>query len=358
MSGTMAGFNVAVAGATGAVGKEILSILAERRFPVGKLHALASAGRPGRSVEYDGQMRDVGVLSDFDFAGCDLALFSAGGSVSAEYAPKAADAGCLVVDNSSAFRYEDNVPLVVAEVNPHVLNEFPARGIVANPNCSTMQLAVALKPLHDAAGISRIIVATYQSVSGAGAQAVEELSKQTAALLSGKKVEPDRFPDSIAFNVIPHIDSFMPDGFTREERKIDWETKKILGDDSICVSATAVRVPVFYGHSEAVYLETREPLGADAARKLLAKAPGVCVIDERKDGGYPTPQTHAAGKDEVFVGRLRDDTYHEHGMHMWVVSDNIRKGAALNAVQLAEILAVRHLDWAPTNHPAAAEQDR
>ena len=279
-------------------------------------------------------MRD---LATFDPAGVDIALFSAGGSVSKEYAPKFAAAGAIVIDNSSAFRMEPDVPLVVAEVNPDELKNIP-RGIVANPNCSTMQMVVALAPIHRAVGIERINVATYQSVSGGGRSAMEELGKQTAAILSFQDPDPKRFPVQIAFNLIPHIDDFQENGYTREEMKLVWETQKILGDPSIQVNPTAVRVPVFFGHSEAVHIETRRKISADEARALLEKAPGVVVVDERKAGGYPTPVTHASGRDPVYVGRIREDVSHPNGLDLWVVSDNIRKGAALNAVQLAELL--------------------
>ena len=335
-----AGLSVAIAGATGLVGKEMAAILAERAFPVRNLAALASDRQSGRRITFDGQEHDVLNLADFDFSDYDIALFSAGSKVSAEYAPRAAQAGCLVVDNSSHFRYDDDVPLVVAEVNPQHLAELP-RGIVANPNCSTMQLMVALKPLHDEAALERLIVSTYQAVSGAGSKAIEELSRQSAALLSGQRSEAKVFTDTIAFNVIPHIDSFEDNGFTREEMKIAWETRKILAADDIKVAATAVRVPVFHGHSAAVYIETRDPLSAFDARELLAAAPGVRVIDRNDDGGYPTPLSHAAGKDEVLVGRIRDDYHISNGLHLWIVADNLRKGAALNAVQLAELLAGR-----------------
>jgi len=330
-------FNVAVVGATGAVGEAMLEILAERNFPVGELHALASERSAGKTVAFGNRKVEVKDLAEFDPAGVDIALFSAGGSVSRAYAPKFAAAGAVVIDNSSAFRYDDDVPLVVAEVNPEALADRP-RGIIANPNCSTMQLVVALAPIHRAVGIARINVATYQSVSGAGRSAMEELGRQTAALLNFQPHEPVKLPVQIAFNLIPHIDEFLDNGFTREEMKMVWETRKILGDDSILVNPTAVRVPVFYGHSEAVHLETREKLSVERARELLASAPGVEVVDEPVDGGYPTPVTHAAGSDPVYVGRIREDLSHPRGLNLWVVSDNIRKGAALNAVQLAELV--------------------
>ena len=331
-------FKVAVVGATGAVGETMLSILAERSFPVSELVPLASERSAGERIEFKGKQVVVQDLATFDPAGVDIALFSAGGEVSKAHAPRFASAGAVVIDNSSAFRYDDDVPLVVSEVNPEAAQQRP-RGIIANPNCSTMQLMVALAPIHRSAGIERINVATYQSVSGAGRSALEELGRQTAALLNFQQVEPKRSPLQIAFNLIPHIDEFLDNGFTKEEMKLVWETRKILGDDRIQVNPTAVRVPVFYGHAEAVHIETRTKLTAVAARKLLRAAAGVEVVDERKPGGYPTPVTHAAGHDAVYVGRIREDLSHPRGLNLWVVSDNIRKGAALNAVQLAELVA-------------------
>src|SRR5688572_11950875 len=329
--------NVAIVGATGAVGETMLRILVERKFPIGNLHLLASARSAGEKIEFGAKKIVVEDLATFDPTGIDIALFSAGGSVSKEYAPKFAAAGAVVIDNSSAFRYDDDVPLVVSEVNPDAAKHRP-RGIIANPNCSTMQMLVALAPLHRAAGIERINVCTYQSVSGAGRSGMEELGKQTAAMLSFKTHEPGKFPVQIAFNLIPHIDEFLDNGFTKEEMKMVWETRKILGDDSIQVNPTAVRVPVFYGHSEAVHLETRRKLTVAEARQLLEAAPGVEVVDDREAGGYPTPVTHAAGTDPVYVGRLREDLSHPRGLDLWIVADNIRKGAALNAVQLAELV--------------------
>ncbi len=331
-------FTVAVVGATGAVGQTMLSILQERRFPVGTLHLLASERSAGEQIEYDGRKITVQDLAGFDPSGVDFALFSAGGSISKEYAPKFAAAGAIVIDNSSAFRMDADVPLVVSEVNPEALDSIP-RGIVANPNCSTMQMLVALAPIHRAVGISRINVATYQSVSGAGRSALEELGRQTANILSFKDPDPKRFPVQIAFNLIPHIDDFLDNGYTKEEMKLVWETRKILGVESIQVNPTAVRVPVFYGHSEAVHVETRSKITAAEARALLEKSPGLTVVDDRVPGGYPTPVTHASGTDAVYVGRIREDISCENGLNMWVVSDNIRKGAALNAVQIAELLA-------------------
>ena len=329
---------VAVVGATGAVGETMLSILAERRFPASEIIALASERSAGTDVMYGDEEIEVQDLAKFDPAGIDIALFSAGGSISKEYAPKFAAAGAVVIDNSSAFRYDDDVPLVVSEVNPEAAKNRP-RGIIANPNCSTMQMVVALKPIFDAAGITRINVATYQSTSGAGRSGMEELGKQTAELLNFQSPEPKKFQVQIAFNLIPQIDDFLDNGYTKEEMKLVWETRKILGDDSIQVNPTAVRVPVFYGHSEAVNVETKKKLSADDVRALLAAAPGVEVVDDRVPGGYPTPVTHASGNDAVYVGRIREDASHPSAINLWIVSDNIRKGAALNAVQIAELVA-------------------
>ena len=331
-------FKVAVVGATGAVGETMLSILAEREFPASEVIALASERSAGSLVKYGNDDIVVQDLATFDPAGIDIALFSAGGGISKEYGPKFAAAGAVVIDNSSTFRYDDDVPLVVSEVNPEQAGNRP-RGIIANPNCSTMQLMVALKPLHDAAKIERINIATYQSASGAGRSGMEELGRQTAELLNFQDIKPSKFQVQIAFNLIPQIDDFQPNGFTKEEMKLVWETRKILGDESIGVNPTVVRVPVFYGHSEAVHIETRDKLSAEQARELLERAPGVVVVDERKAGGYPTPVTHASGNDAVYVGRIREDLSHPRALNLWVVSDNIRKGAALNAVQIAELVA-------------------
>ena len=331
-------FRVAVVGATGAVGETLLSILEERRFPTSELVPLASARSAGQTLSHGGRKVTVRDLDSFDFSGIDIAFFSAGGSVSAEHAPRAAAAGAVVIDNTSHFRNDPDVPLVVSEVNPHAIAGHKARGIIANPNCSTMQMMVALAPIHRAAGITRINVASYQSVSGAGRSAMEELGKQTARLLNFQEANPERFPVQIAFNVIPHIDSFMDNGFTREEMKMVWETHKILEDPGIQVTPTCVRVPVFYGHALACHIETRDTLSAQQARALLSKAEGVVVVDDPVPGGYPTPVGHAAGKDPVFVGRIRDDLFLERGLNLWIVADNIRKGAALNAVQVAELL--------------------
>ena len=330
---------VAVVGASGAVGEAILSILAERNFPLREVVALASERSAGNTIDF-GHDDELVLqnLATFDPAGVDIAFFAAGGAVSEQYAPRFAAAGAVVIDNSSAFRQDTDVPLVVAEVNPEALAERP-RGIISNPNCSTMQMMVALAPIHRAVGIERINVATYQSVSGAGREAMEELGRQTGALLNFQGAQPERFPVQIAFNLIPHIDEFLDNGYTREEMKLVWETRRILADESIQVNATAVRVPVFYGHSEAVHIETRERIDAVTARALLQEAPGVTVVDEPAAGGYPTPVTHASGDDQVFVGRIREDLSHPRGLNLWIVSDNIRKGAALNAVQIAELVA-------------------
>ena len=330
-------YKVAVVGATGAVGETMLAILAERRFPISELVALASERSAGSYVDFADDEVLVQDLATFDPAGVDIALFSAGGGTSKEYAPKFAAAGAVVIDNSSTFRYDDDVPLVVSEVNPEAAKNRP-RGIIANPNCSTMQLMPVLAPIHREYGIERINVATYQSVSGGGRTAMEELGKQTAELLSFQDINPSKFPVQIAFNLIPHIDEFHPNGYTKEEMKLVWETQKILGDANIQVNPTAVRVPVFYGHSEAVNVETRKKITPEQARELLQAAPGVEVVDERKPGGYPTPVTHASGNDAVYVGRIREDFSHPRALNMWVVADNIRKGAALNAVQIAELL--------------------
>ncbi|MCE5233475.1 MAG: aspartate-semialdehyde dehydrogenase [Mizugakiibacter sp.] len=331
-------YKVAMVGATGAVGEALLSILAERKFPVGELVPLASARSAGEKVEFGSKRVTVRNLAEYDFAGVDIAFFSAGGKVSREHAPRAAAAGAVVIDNTSEFRYQDDIPLVVSEVNPHAIAHHVHRGIIANPNCSTMQMLVALAPIHRAVGIERINVATYQSVSGAGRSGLEELGRQTAALLNFQDVKPSKFQAQIAFNLIPQIDDFQDNGYTREEMKMVWETRKILEDEAIGVNPTAVRVPVFYGHAEAVHIETRDRITAGQARALLEKAPGVVVVDERRPGGYPTPVSHAAGKDPVYVGRIRDDLSHPRGLDLWVVADNIRKGAALNAVQVAELL--------------------
>lgn len=321
----------------------MLAVLAEREFPVGEVHALASERSAGNQVDFAGRKLTVENLADFDFSSVQIALFSAGGSVSGQYAPKAAAAGCVVIDNTSQFRYDDDVPLVVPEVNAHRIGDYRARGIIANPNCSTIQMVVALKPIHDAVGIRRINVATYQAISGAGRSALEEMVRQTTTLLNGRPLEMRSKAKQIAFNALPHIDEFQENGYTREEMKMVWETRKILEDDSIEVNATAVRIPVFYGHSEAVHLETEKKITAREARDLLREAPGITLLDERATGGYPTAVTEASGTDAVYVGRVREDLSHPSGIDLWIVSDNIRKGAATNSVQIAEILAKNHL---------------
>jgi aspartate-semialdehyde dehydrogenase len=331
-------FNVAVVGATGAVGDAMFSILAERQFPVGKIYALASQRSAGTRVTFNQRELIVDDLSQFDFSKVQIGLFSAGASVSGDYAPRAVEAGCIVIDNTSHFRYDEDIPLVVPEVNPQAIAGYRAHGIIANPNCSTIQMLVALTPIYDAVGIERINVATYQAVSGTGKEAIDELAQQTAQLLNGKPIERQVYPKQIAFNVLPHIDDFMDNGYTKEEMKMVWETRKIMGDEHIRVNPTTVRVPVFYGHAEAVHIETRDKISAQGARKLLSEAPGVSLLDDHKDGGYPTPVTEASGQDAVFVGRIREDISHPRGLNLWVVSDNVRKGAALNSIQIAEHL--------------------
>lgn len=335
--------NVAIVGATGAVGETFLTVLEERNFPIKTLYPLASSRSVGKTVFFKNQELDVLDLAEFDFSKADIALFSAGGSVSKEYAPKAVAAGCIVVDNTSCFRYEQDIPLIVPEVNAPSIAEYTKRGIIANPNCSTIQMVVALKPIYDAVGISRINVATYQSVSGTGKKAISELVSQVGDLLNGKPAESKVYPQQIAFNALPHIDVFEDNGYTREEMKMVWETRKILQDEDILVNPTAVRVPVLYGHSEAIHVELKKPLTAEEARALLSKAPGVKVVDNIKKLSYPTVLSHAVGHDEVFVGRIRQDISHPCGLNLWVVADNIRKGAATNAVQIAEILQKEYL---------------
>lgn len=331
-------YDVAVVGATGAVGETILKVLQERNFPVRNLYPLASSRSAGKKVEFNGEWVEVLDLETFDFSKAQIGLFSPGASVSRVYAPKAAEAGCVVVDNTSEFRYEDDIPLVVPEVNPGAVAGYTNRGIIANPNCSTIQMLVALKPIYDAVGIRRINVATYQAVSGSGKEAIDELATQTANLLNMKPVECKVYPKQIAFNVIPQIDVFMDNGYTKEEMKMVWETKKIMGDDSILVNPTAVRVPVFYGHSEAVHIETDRKITASEAKQLFEEAEGIVLIDEHVDGGYPTAVTDAADTDPVYVGRVREDISTENGLNLWVVADNVRKGAATNTVQIAELL--------------------
>ena len=327
--------DVAVVGATGVVGETFLELLAEREFPINNLYALASEHSVDDVVMFNGKPIKVQDVAEFDFEKVQYAFFSAGEKISALYAPKAADAGCVVIDNSAQFRYDPEIPLVVPEVNPSALVNYRARNIIANPNCSTIQLVVALKPIYDAVGITRVNVATYQSVSGAGRSGIEELATQTAQLLNGSSVDAKAFPQQIAFNVIPHIDRFEDNGYTREEMKLFWETQKIMGDPNILVNATAVRVPVFYGHSEAVHLETDQPIDLESLLALLRTAPGISLFE---DDNYPTPISDAASQDKVFIGRVRLDITHPNGIDLWIVSDNVRKGAALNAVQIAELL--------------------
>ncbi len=334
--------NVAIVGVTGAVGEALLMVLAERKFPIATLYPLASASSVGKTVRCGKQEWNVQDIASFDFSGVDIAFFSAGALVSEQYVPVAVSAGCVVIDNTSQFRYDDDVPLVVPEVNPERIGDYTQRGIIANPNCSTIQMVVALKPLHEAVGIARINVATYQAVSGTGKEAVSELITQMGELLNGRPAKSVVYPQQIAFNVLPHIDEFQDNGYTREEMKMVWETRKILEDDTLLVNPTAVRVPVLYGHSEAIHLELKAPMTADAARKLLSKAPGVKVVDDPAKLKYPTPIQNATGHDDVFVGRIRQDISHPCGLNLWVVADNVRKGAATNAVQIAEIL---HRDY-------------
>jgi aspartate-semialdehyde dehydrogenase len=335
-------FNVAVAGATGAVGTQMVKCLEERNFPVKMLRPLASERSLGKAVTFRGQEVPVEVLGDKSFEGIEIALFSAGGSISLKYGPIAAASGAVVVDNSSAFRMEPDIPLVVPEVNPLDIALYKKRGIIANPNCSTIQMVVVLKPIHDAARIKRIVVATYQAVSGTGQKAVNELAEQVRALLSGAEPKVKVYPYRIAFNVFPHIDVFLENGYTKEEMKMVLETRKIMGDDSIRVSATTARVPVFYGHSEAVNIETEKKITPDEVRALLAMAPGVKVVDDPANRLYPMP-LDAAGQDLTLVGRIREDTSIANGIDLWIAADNIRKGAATNAVQIAEILGEKYL---------------
>ncbi|MBK30995.1 MAG: aspartate-semialdehyde dehydrogenase [Legionellales bacterium] len=351
-------YNVAVVGATGMVGRTMLSILEERNFPVDKVYALASSRSVGTRIPFKDSELVIGDLETFDFNLAEIGLFSPGASVSAIYAPKAVDAGCVVIDNTSKFRYEDDIPLVVSEVNPHAIGDYKNRGIIANPNCSTIQMLVALKPIYDAVGIERINVCTYQAVSGTGQAAVDELNNQALQIIDERfpynqitsiirannpLVSSTVYPKQIACNVLPHIDAFQDNGYTKEEMKMVWETQKIFEDDSILVNPTAVRVPVYHGHSEAVHIETKEKIDVKTARKLLEEMPGVTVIDSHEDGGYPTAVTEAAGTDPVFVGRIREDISHPRGLNMWVVADNLRKGAALNSVQIAEILVKSYI---------------
>jgi aspartate-semialdehyde dehydrogenase len=330
-------FSVAVVGATGAVGNEMIRILVERKFPVGQLRLLASERSLGKALEYKGQSVPVEVLDENAFAGVQIGLFSAGGSISEKFAPIAARAGCVVIDNTSAFRMVPDIPLVVPEVNAEAIGQYRGKGIIANPNCSTIQMVVALKPIHDAVRIKRVVVSTYQSVSGTGKEAVDELEAQTRAILSSKEPVVRVYPYQIAFNCLPQIDIFLDNGYTKEEMKMVNETKKIMNDPSIAVTATTVRVPVFYAHSESINIETEKKITAAQVRELLSRAPGVTVIDDPSQRRYPLA-IDAAGKDDTYVGRIREDESIANGINMWVVSDNLRKGAALNAVQIAELL--------------------
>ncbi len=333
--------NVAVVGATGLVGETMLSVLEQRKFNLKSVIPLASERSAGSKIRFNGKSVLVSDLAKFDFAEVDIALFSAGGSVSKIYAPKAAAAGAVVIDNTSHFRYDDDIPLVVPEVNPHHLENFAHRRIIANPNCSTIQMVVALKPIHDALGIERINVATYQAVSGAGRSSVEKLAKDTAQLLNGQGMDDEAKRGTIAFNAVPHIDVFQDNGYTKEEMKMVWETRKILDDDTVQVNPTAVRVPVFFGHSMAVHIETREEVDIPTVCGLLDAAPGVQLVP--KSDSYPTAVADGANQDPVYVGRVRKDISHPRGLNLWVVADNVRKGAALNSVQIAEILVKDYL---------------
>lgn len=333
----MNSYNVAVVGATGAVGNEMIQVLEERNFPVRELTLLASERSLGVEIDFHGKSIPVKVLDDNSFAGIEIGLFSAGGSVSERYAPIAAAAGCVVIDNTSAFRMVPDIPLVVPEVNPEAIAQYRNKGIIANPNCSTIQMVVALKPIHDAVRIKRIVVSTYQAVSGTGKKAITELAEQTRALMNCQEVEVKVYPYQIAFNCLPQIDVFLDNGYTKEEMKMINETKKIFNDPSMAVTATTVRVPVFYGHSESVNIETEKKISAAEVRKLLATAPGVRVVDNPEEKAYPLA-IQAAGQDDTFVGRIREDESIPNGINMWVVADNIRKGAATNAVQIAEVL--------------------
>jgi len=337
------GYRVVVVGATGNVGREMLNILAEREFPVDEVAAVASSRSQGSEIDFgdSGTTLKVRSLEHFDFAGWDMALFAAGSEASAKYAPIAAKAGCVVIDNSSYFRMDPDVPLIVPEVNPDAIDGYVRRNIIANPNCSTAQMVVALKPLHDEAQITRVVVSTYQSVSGAGKGGMDELFSQTRDIFVGDKGEPSTFTKQIAFNVIPHIDSFLDDGSTKEEWKMVAETKKIL-DAKIKVTATCVRVPVFVGHSEAINIEFANEITAERAREVLREAPGIMVVDKREDGGYVTP-VECVGDYATYISRIREDSTLEHGLNLWCVSDNLRKGAALNAIQIAELLGRKHL---------------
>jgi aspartate-semialdehyde dehydrogenase len=335
------GFKIAIAGATGNVGREMLNILAERAFPVSEVVALASQRSIGQEVSFGDKTLKVKALEHYDFRGTDICLMSAGGEVSKQWSPKIGQQGCVVIDNSSAWRYDSDVPLIVPEVNPEAVHGFSKKNIIANPNCSTAQLVVALKPLHDRFDIRRVVVSTYQSVSGAGKEGVDELMNQTHAIFSVKQPETRKFTKRIAFNVIPHIDVFMEDGYTKEEWKMMAETKKIL-DPKIKLTATCVRVPVFVGHSESVNIECAKPVSVEEATAVLRAAPGIQIIDKRENGGYMTPH-EAAGEDDTYISRIREDITVENGLAFWCVSDNLRKGAALNAIQIAELMVAKGL---------------
>jgi aspartate-semialdehyde dehydrogenase len=335
-------FNVAVVGATGAVGNEMIRILEERDFPINELHLLASARSEGNVLDFKNKPVMVQKLTEDSFQGIDIALFSAGGGRSLEFCPIAAASGAVCVDNSSAWRMDPEIPLVVPEVNPQDIAQYTNKGIIANPNCSTIQMVVPLKPLHDFAGIKRVVVSTYQAVSGSGQKAIEELRVQTGELLNGRPATNDVYPHQIAFNCLPHIDIFLDNGYSREEMKMVNETKKIMGDDKIRVTATTVRVPVFYGHSESINVETEKKVTVEKARELFSGFPGLKVIDDLSDNAYPMP-IDVAGQDLTYVGRIREDETIENGLNLWVVADNLRKGAATNAVQIAEILAEKYL---------------
>lgn len=333
-------FDIAILGATGAVGEALLEILAERKFPAGKIYCLASQKSVGQTVLFKKKSILIEDAESFDFSKAQICFSAVDANIAKIYAPRAAEAGCVVIDKSSQFRYDPDVPLVIPEVNPEALESYRERNIIATPNCSTIPILVALKPIYDSVGIERINIATYQSVSGAGKNGIEELTEQTRNLFNNKSIKTHCFPVQIAFNVIPHNDDFLDNGYTQEEMKIVWESQKILNDPNIMINPTAVRVPVFYGHSAAVHIETRDKISAIEARKLLTESPGIIVIDEQKAGGYPTPLTLSDPEygDAVFVGRIREDISHPLGLDFWVVADNIRKGAALNAVQIAELL--------------------
>ena len=335
-------YHVAVAGATGAVGNEMIQILEEQEFPVASLKLLASSRSVGKTLDFRGESLHVEELRDDSFEGVDIALFSAGAAASRQFAPAAAESGCVVIDNSSGWRMDPEVPLVVPEVNPHAVADYRRKGIIANPNCSTIQMVVVLKPIYDAAGIERVVVSTYQAVSGTGKNAIEELTEQTRNLLTFQEVTPEVYPHRIAFNCFPHIGSFLENGYTEEEMKMVHETHKIMEDPNIRVSATTVRIPVFYGHSEAVNIQTKRKLSAKEARVLLFQAPGVRVMDNPEERIYPMP-SEAAGINDTLVGRIREDISIENGLDLWIVADNIRKGAALNTVQIAELLIKEHL---------------